>query len=95
MAIARKPVGKPAVPDDAQAEQFIAGAGQGAQPAPPAPPSPPSLPAEPDQPRGRVPTMVRFDPQLLMAVDAAAKRRGISRSAWIQYTLSQALEEQA
>lgn len=39
--------------------------------------------------------MVRFDPQLLMAVDAAAKRRGISRSAWIQYTLSQALEEQA
>ena len=39
--------------------------------------------------------MVRFDPQLLMAVDSAAKRRGISRSAWIQYTLSQALEEQA
>ena len=93
MAIARKPVSKPAAPDDAQAEQFIAGAGQGAPPAPPAAPSP-LPPADPDQPRGRVPTMVRFDPQLLIAVDAAAKRRGISRSAWIQYTLSQALEEQ-
>ena len=95
MEIARKPVVKPVVADDTQAEQFIAGAGQGAPPPPPSPPPPPLPPAEPDQPRGRVPTMVRFDPQLLMAVDAAAKRRGISRSAWIQYTLSEALEEQA
>jgi predicted HicB family RNase H-like nuclease len=39
------------------------------------------------------PVMVRFDPALLTRVDAAAKRRGISRSAWIQYTLSRALDQ--
>lgn len=43
----------------------------------------------------RSPTTLRFDPELLARIDAAAKRRGISRSAWIQYTLSQALDENA
>ena len=38
------------------------------------------------------PVMIRFDSELLERVDAAAKRRGISRSAWIQYTLSRALD---
>ncbi len=39
------------------------------------------------------PVMIRFDPKLLERVDAAAKRRGISRSAWVQYTLSRALDK--
>lgn len=63
---------------DASAEKFIAGAGA----------------APPDTARGRVATMVRFDAELLAKVDAAAKKRGVSRSAWIQYTLSEALEHQ-
>lgn len=41
----------------------------------------------------RKPVMIRFDPDLLERVDAAAKRRGISRSAWVQFTLSLALDE--
>ena len=36
---------------------------------------------------------LRFDPDLLSRIDAAAKRRGVSRSAWIQYNLSRLLEE--
>ncbi len=42
----------------------------------------------------RIPTTLRFDPDLLARIDAAAKRRGISRSAWIQYTLSRSLDEE-
>ena len=42
----------------------------------------------------RVVTTLRFDPDLLARIDAAAKRRGISRSAWIQYTLSRVLDEE-
>ena len=38
--------------------------------------------------------MVRFDPALLARVDRAAKRRGVSRSAWIQFTLSKALDDE-
>ena len=38
--------------------------------------------------------MIRFDRALLARVDRAAKRRGISRSAWIQYTVSRALDEE-
>ena len=42
----------------------------------------------------KTPTTLRFDPSLLARIDAAAKRRGISRSAWIQYTLSRVLDEE-
>ena len=79
MAIAKKPGSKPLA--DAEAEKFIAGAGAA------------DAPSEPSA-KGRVATMVRFDAALLAKVDAAAKRRGVSRSAWIQYTLSEALEGQ-
>ena len=41
----------------------------------------------------RAATTVRFDAELLARIDSAAKRRGISRSAWIHYTLSRALDE--
>jgi predicted HicB family RNase H-like nuclease len=77
MAIAKKPGSKP--PAEADADRFIAGAGVGEAPA--------------AARKGRVATMVRFDADLLARVDAAAKKRGVSRSAWIQYTLSEALEE--
>ncbi len=36
--------------------------------------------------------MMRFDPEVLKRVDEAAKRRGVSRSAWIQFTVSRALD---
>lgn len=41
----------------------------------------------------KVTTTLRFDAELLARIDAAAKRRGVSRSAWILYNLSRALEE--
>lgn len=41
----------------------------------------------------KAPVMVRFDRNLLSRVDEAAKHRGISRSAWIQFTLSRALDQ--
>lgn len=42
----------------------------------------------------KAPTTLRFNRDLLARIDAAAKRRGVSRSAWIQYTLSRALDEE-
>lgn len=42
----------------------------------------------------RAPTMIRFQKSLLDRIDAAAKRRGISRSAWVQYTLSKVLDDE-
>jgi predicted HicB family RNase H-like nuclease len=58
------------------AEAFIAGAG-----------------GAPEQAVVRkTPVMIRFDRELLDRVDVAAKRRGISRSAWVQYTISRALD---
>ena len=36
--------------------------------------------------------MLRFDAGLLRRVDIAAKRRGISRSAWIAFKVSEALD---
>jgi hypothetical protein len=42
----------------------------------------------------RTPTMIRFDAGLLARVDMAAKRRGVSRSAWVAFTLSKALDEE-
>ena len=42
----------------------------------------------------RTPTMIRFDARLLARVDKAAKRRGVSRSAWVAFTLSKALDDE-
>jgi predicted HicB family RNase H-like nuclease len=84
MAIARKPsrntdAAQPSGRDEA-AEAFINKAGAA-----------PESAAEPEETR-KAPVMIRFDRQLLERVDAAAKHRGISRSAWIQFTLSRALD---
>lgn len=89
MAIARKPNSKPRAPvDDAAADAFIAGAAK-----PEAAPITVAAeePGEGSEPR-KSPVMLRFDRALLAKVDAAAKRRGISRSAWIQFTVSRALD---
>jgi molybdopterin-guanine dinucleotide biosynthesis protein A len=86
MPIARKPVSKPDGGQDVAADRFISGA---SLPAPVA--SQPPQPAPDDG--HRQPTMIRFDRALLARVDKAAKRRGISRSAWVQYTLSKALDD--
>lgn len=84
MAIAKKPSTHktPIVPQGAEeaAQAFISGA---------IPKT--NVPAEEDT--ARKPVMIRFDPALLERVDAAAKHRGISRSAWVQFTLSRALDQ--
>ena len=42
----------------------------------------------------RVAAMIRFDAALLARVDRAAKRCGVSRSAWVAFTLSKALDDE-
>ena len=89
MAIARKPGSKPARTPDAAAERFISAVGT-FQSQPDA-----AVPAtEPGGSGRRRPAMIRFAPDLLARVDRAARHRGVSRSAWIQYTLSKALDEE-
>ncbi len=50
--------------------------------------------SEPPVETRKIMTTLRFDTDLLARIDAAAKRRGVSRSAWIQYNLSRVLEEE-
>lgn len=84
MAIARRPGSNRAAPplaavQERAAEAFIQGAAKAA--------------AEPEGGGGRkTPIMLRFDAALLRRVDSAAKRRGISRSAWIAFKVSEALD---
>jgi hypothetical protein len=67
---------QPADPERKPPEASIAGAG-----------------GAPEQANSRkAPVMIRFDRDLLERVDAAEKRRGISRSAWVRYTVSRALD---
>lgn len=61
--------------------EFLAGGGSTkAEPAP-----------APDD-GNKKPVMIRFDTALLKRVDVAAKKRGVSRSAWVQFMLSTALD---
>jgi hypothetical protein len=81
MAIAKRPdrhrsTIAPLPQDEHAAESFITGAE--------------ALPAPKDT--HKIPILVRFDRELLTRVDQAAKRRGISRSGWIHYQISRALE---
>jgi len=91
MPIARKPGARPAAVPDEAAEQFIARAG--ASPAAAANTEQPE-PSTGDAGGRRRPAMIRFDRALLDRIDQAARRRGISRSAWVQYTVSRALDEE-
>ncbi len=86
MAITKKPKSNQSaiVPqaDEQAAEAFISGANRK---------------EAPEEIRNKktplVPFMVRFEGDVLKRVDEAAKRRGISRSAWIQFTVSRALDQ--
>jgi predicted DNA binding CopG/RHH family protein len=81
MAIGKKPkssLPKPAIDADRAAEAFISGAVREAP--------------EVDSRKARV--MIRFDPALLQRIDKAAKRRGIPRTAWINFVASRALDEE-
>lgn len=84
MAIARRPSSNragapPAVAQERAAEAFIQGAAKAAA-------------VEPEAGARKTPIMLRFDAALLRRVDSAAKRRGISRSAWIAFKVSEALD---
>ena len=84
MAIAKKPKRDPSAAKDmvgnAAAAKFIAGADASQEEAH----------QEGDK---KIQTTLRFDRALLQRIDAAAKHRGISRSSWIQFTLSRALDQ--
>lgn len=86
MAIARRPnsnrLNPPAADQDKAAEVFIQGAGKEAA----------SAGDVPSDGFRKTPIMLRFDAGLLRRVDTAAKRRGISRSAWIAFKVSEALD---
>lgn len=91
MAIAKRPKPSPApvVPVE-ERERKIQAFITGTEPAATARSGPEP---EPDQKRTRV--MMRFDPTLLRRVDAAARRRGVSRTAWLHMVASRALDEGA
>ena len=84
MAIAKKPKRDHSaaknIMGDAAAAKFIAGADFSQEEAR----------QEDDK---KIQTTLRFDRDLLQRIDAAAKHRGISRSSWIQFTLSRALDQ--
>ncbi len=80
MAIAKKPPS-----NQAQIENFI----RGGAPAAPAPAA-----ASPEEKEGRKAVILRLPPALLERIDKAAKRRGVSRAAWMTFTLSRALDEE-
>jgi hypothetical protein len=65
--------------DDRKAEAFIAAASaRGSAPA--------------DDGAGKAVVNMRFDARLLARIDAAARRQGISRTAWLHVAASKALE---
>lgn len=78
MAIAKLPTRKSeGKPDDRAAEAFIARAGEG-----------------PDKKvdRAKIPTMIRVDPQLRQRFERAAKRLGISLTAFLVSAAAEKLE---
>ena len=82
MAIAKNPKRNQTATTDQEAEAFIAGAGQ-------------PFTAEPstDEPKpNKKPIMVRIDPAMVQRIDRAAKRLGISRSAFIVSSAAERLE---
>ncbi len=83
MPIAKRPqdVRKAQPPEEDAADAFINGAGR------------PPADSRPPQRKRKARIMVQFDDKVLERVDTAAERRGISRSAWIQYVVSRALDQ--
>ena len=86
MAIARRPNGNRTASLVRDPEQVASAFIQGAAQAVDATPEPPATDAR------KTPIMLRFNGDLLRRVDTAAKRRGISRSAWIAFKIREALD---
>ncbi|BDC53222.1 hypothetical protein F183_A55370 (plasmid) [Bryobacterales bacterium F-183] len=78
MAIAKNPKRNLSSVVEREAQVFISGAGQG-------------IPVEAMK-QVKEPIMVRIDPDLLKRIDSAAKRLGISRSAFIVSSTAERLE---
>jgi hypothetical protein len=72
-----QPAARPANTDQ-KAEAFISGAG--------------TVKLAPVADEGRAVVNMRFDADLLRRIDAAAKRQGISRTAWLHVAAAKALE---
>lgn len=77
MAIAKNPKRNTIAKTEQEAEAFISGAGQ--QP-------------EEESAANKKPIMVRIDPDMVTRIDRAAKRLGISRSAFIVSSAAERLE---
>jgi predicted HicB family RNase H-like nuclease len=78
MAIAKNPKRNHSANENKDAEAFISGAGQ-------------RLATEERDPNKK-PIMVRVDPDILERIDRAAKRLGISRSAFIVSSVAERME---
>jgi predicted HicB family RNase H-like nuclease len=83
MPIAKRPQNtiKAQPNDEAAAAAFIEAAGK-----------PAAIDTSPRRKR-KERVMIQFDEKVLDRVDTAAEHRGISRSAWIQYVVSRALDQ--
>lgn len=77
MAIAKNPKRSTNAVDEKNAEAFISGAGQ-------------HVLIDSDQ--NKKPIMIRVDPDILERIDKAAKRLGISRSAFVVSSAAERLE---
>ncbi len=80
MAIVKNPKRNTTENSDRQAEAFISGAGQ------------PSQHPVDDRDPNKKPIMIRVAPSMLERIDHAAKRLGISRSAFIVSSAAERLE---
>lgn len=78
MAIAKNPKRSTDASSDRQAEAFISGAG--------------NVVAADERDPNKKPIQVRIDPDILTRIDRAAKRLGISRSAFIVSSAAEKLE---
>jgi hypothetical protein len=72
---------------EAKADAFISGASLKAASPSPAKAQPAPAPTE------KVVVNMRFDPVLLERVDASARKRGISRTAWLHWAAAEMLGE--
>lgn len=82
MPITAKPKSKSAAIPHDKADAFIAGANPQQ-----------SGDISPQTEEAKIVTTLRFDPELLRQIDKAAKKRGVSRTAWIMMAASRAVEE--
>ena len=78
MTIAKNPKRNPVMANENQVQAFISGAGQ------------PTVAVEQEQ--NKKPIMIRVDPGMIDRIDRAAKRLGISRSAFIVSSAAVRLE---